>query len=155
MAEGNVFEIGNKAHDAATEALNKAIETFSLTSDVNRDLSGRTVDVGAAIAREGLQYLGDVQGAILQASDQIKEFWTRQWTLAQEFTKDPTALPQKAVALYWEEGERISRIGDAQREALSRFTGNLQNLLEKAGTETREATTKYTEKVLGLYDLKN
>lgn len=154
MAEGNVFEIGNKAYDAASDALNKAIETFSLTSEAHRDLSSRTVDVSAAIAREGLQYLGDVQGAIRQASDQVKEFWTRQWNLAQEFPKDPTALPQKAVALYWEEGEKIIRLGDAQRDALSRFTGNVQNLLEKVGTESREATTKYTEKILGLYDLK-
>ena len=155
MAEGNVFEIGNKAYDAATGALDKAIETFSLTTEANRDLSSRTVDTSTAIAREGLQYLGDVQEAIRRASDQIKEFWTRQWSLAQEFPKDPTALPQKAVALYWEEGEKIVRLGDAQREALSRFTGNVQNLLEKAGTESRETTTKYTEKVLGLYDLKN
>lgn len=155
MEYGNIIEISNKARDAATDVLNKALETFSLASDVNRDLSSRTVDASAAIVREGLQYLGDVQGAIRQASDEVRETWGRQWALAQEFPKDPMGLPPKAVALYWEGGEKIIRLGDAQREALSRLTGNVQTLLEKVGTETQESATKYTEKILALYGLKN
>ncbi len=75
--------------------------------------------------------------------------------MAQEFPKDPMAFPQKVASLYWEEGEKFTNLGEAQLEALTRFTGNLQNLVEKAGKETRESLTKYTEKILALYGLKN
>ncbi len=155
MVYENVTEISNKAHEALTETLNKGLETLSLTSEVNHELSGRTVDVTTAIAREGVQYLGDLGGAIRQASDDVRELWARQWSLVQEFPKDAMASSQKAAALYWEGGEKILRLGDIQREALSRFTGSVQNLLEKAGTETREALMNYAEKILALYEVKN
>lgn len=155
MIQGNVAEITTKAQETLTETLNKALEAFSLASEVNRELLDQTVDVSAAIAREGIRYLGDLQAAIRQASEEARELVTRQWTLAQEFPKDAMASPQKAVDLYYEGGEKITRLGQAQLQALNRFTGNVQNLLGKAGKETQETLMKYTERTLALYGLKN
>jgi len=155
MVQGSVAEITNKANEALTETLNKTLEAFSLASEVNRNLLDQTVDASAAIAREGIRYLGEIQGAIRQASEEARELVTRQWALAQEFPKDAMASSQKAVALYWERGEKITRLGDAQLQALNRFTGNMQNLLGKAGKETQEILMKYTERILALYGIKN
>lgn len=155
MNQPDFTEITSKANEAWTETVDKALSTFSLVSEVQRELSGRTVDVNAAVAREGVQYLDEVQGAIRRASEEARELLNRQWAVAQEFPKDPTAFPEKVVRLYWEEGEKFTTLGDAQVEALTRYIGNLQNLLERAGKETRESLTKYTEKVLALYGLKN
>lgn len=155
MAQENISEITQRAYDAWKETLDKTLEAFSLASEANRDLSSRTVDVTAAIAREGVEYLGELQGSIRQASEDARELLVRQWTLAQEFPKDPAGSPQKAVALSWEGGEKIVRLGDAQVQAFNRFTDSVQNLLEKASKETRETVTNHTEKFLALYDLKN
>lgn len=155
MVQEAISEINAKANEALADAVNKAVQTLSLASEVNRDLSGRTVEVSAAIAREGVQYLGDVQATLRQASEEAQAFWNRQVAVAQEFPKDPTRSPQKAVALYWEGGEKFARLVDAQWVALTRLTETVQNLLERAGKETRETATKYTEKVLDLYDLRS
>ncbi len=155
MIQGNGTEFSNRAYEAWKETLDKTLEAFSVTSEANRDLSDRTVDMTAAIAQQGVQYLSEVQGAIRQASEEARELLIRQWTLAQEFPKDPMGSPQKALALSWEGGEKITRLGDVQLEVLNRFSGNVQNLLEKASRETRETVTNHTEKVLALYDLKN
>lgn len=155
MVQETISQINAKAHEALTETINKAVQAFSLVSEVNRNLSGRTVEVSAAIAREGVQYLGDVQGTIRQASEEAQDFWNRQLAVAQELPNDPVRFPQKSVALYWEGGEKVARLLDAQREALTRLTETVQNLLDRAGRETRETTTKHTEKILDLYDLRN
>lgn len=155
MVQETFSQINAKANEALAETLNKAVQAFSLASEVNRDLSGRTVEVSANIAREGVQYLGDVQGTIRQASEEAQEFWNRQVAVAQELPKDPTRFPQNAVSLCWEGGEKVARLVDAQREALNRFTETVQALLDRAGRETRETTTKYTEKILDLYDLRS
>lgn len=155
MVQGNVAEITTKAQETVTETLNKALEAFSLASEVNRNLLGQTVDVSAAIAQEGIRYLGEVQVAIRQVSEEARELVTKQWALAQEFPKDAMASSQKAMALYWEEGEKITHLGDAQLQALNRFTGNVQNLLGKAGKESQETLVKYTERILALYGFKN
>lgn len=155
MVQGNVTEISNKAHEVLTDTLNRALEAFSVGTELNKNLWGQASDVSAAVAREGMQYLGDLQGTLRQASEQALEIWNRQWTLAQDFPKDPMSFPQKAATLCWQEGDKMIRLGDAQRGTLSRYTGSLQNHLEKSGTETRETFAKYTEKLLTLYDLKN
>ena len=155
MNQPDFTEITSKANEAWTETVDKALAVFALVSEVQRELSSRTVDVNAAIAREGVQYLDEVQGTIRRASEGARELANRQLAVAQEFPKDPTAFPQKVVSLYWEEGEKYTTLGDAQVEALTRYTGNLQNLLERASKETRQSLTKYTEKVLALYGLKN
>jgi len=155
MNQPDFTEISTKANEAWTETVDKALGALSLAGEVQRDVSGRTVDANAAIAREGVQYLDEVQGTIRRASEEARDLLNRQWAVAQEFPKDPIAFPQKVVSLYLEEGEKFTNLGDAQVEALTRFTGNLQNLLEKTGKETRESLTKYTEKILALYGLKN
>ena len=128
---------------------------MGLTSDVNRDIAGRTVELGVAIAREGVQYLGEVGAALRQASEETRELWVRQWNLAQEFSRDPMGFPEMAIALSWEGGEKITQLGDAQREAISRFAGNVQNLLDRAGRETHETVSTYAGNILTLCRLKN
>lgn len=155
MGQENISEFSQRAYDAWKETLDKTLEAFALAGEANRDLSSRTVDVTAAIAREGVEYLGELQGSIRQASEEARELLVRQWTLAQEFPKDPAGSPQKAVALSWEGGEKVARLGDTQLQALNRFADNVQSLLEKASKETRERVTNHTEKLLSLYDLKN
>ena len=154
MVQENVGE-ASKAAQACSMTLEKAREALGLTSDVNRDIAGRTVELGVAIAREGVQYLGEVGAALRQASEETRALWTRQWNLAQEFSRDPMGFPQGAVALSWEGGEKITRLGDAQREAISRFAGNVQNLLDRANRETQETVTKYAGKILALCGLKH
>ena len=126
-----------------------------MTSDFNRDISGRGVDMNAAIAREGVQYASDVQAALRQASDEARQLWTRQTEVVHDAPKDVMAATQKAVALSWEGGEQITRLGELHRQALSRFADKVQHLMEQAGEETRETFTKYSQKVLKLYGLKN
>ncbi len=155
MAQESISEITQRAYDAWKETLDKTLEAFALAGEANRDLSSRTVDVTAAIAREGVDYLSELQGSIRQASEEARELLVRQWTLAQEFPKDPAGSPQKAVALSWEGGEKAVRLGDAQLQAFNRFTDSVQNLVEKASRENRETVTTHTEKFLSLYDLKN
>ena len=155
MVEQNFREVSSRAAEACSMTLEKAREALGLTSDVNRDIAGRSVELGVAIAREGVQYLGEVGAALRQASEGARELWTRQWNLAQEFSRDPMGFPQKAVALSWEGGEKITRLGDAQREAISRFAGNVQSLLDRAGRETHETVSTYAGKILTLCRLKN
>lgn len=155
MMQGQVAEITTRAQETWTETLNKALEAYSLASDVQRTLLGQSVETSAAIAREGIRYLGEVQGALRQASEEAREFMTQQWALTQEFPKDALASFQKAVTLYWQEGEKLNRLGEVQLEALNRLAGTVQNLLGKAGKEAQETLVKYTEKVLSLYGLKN
>jgi len=113
------------------------------------------VDVSASIARESVQFLGEVQAAFRQALEEAREIWNRQYTLVQELPRDPMAVTQKAIALSVEGGERAVRLGDAQREAISRFSGNVQGLVDRAGRETQESLAKYADKVLKIYGLKN
>ncbi len=155
MSQTDFSEITSKANQAWSETVDKVLEAFSLASEVQRDLSARTVDVNAAIARQGVEYLDHVQGAFRRASEEARELLNRQWAVAQEFPKDPMSFPQKVVTLYWEEGEKFTRLGDAQVEALARFNASVQDLVEKAGKEARERLTKYSEKILALYGLKN
>jgi hypothetical protein len=155
MAEQSLGEIRGKAAQACGTTLEKAREALGLTSDVNRDIAGRTVKLGVAIAREGIQYLGEVGAALRQASEETQELWTRQWNLAQEFSRDPMGFPEKAVALSWEGGEKITRVGEAQREAISRFAGNVRNLLDRASTEAHQSVSTYAGKMLMLCRLKN
>ena len=154
MVQENVGE-ASRAAQACGMTLEKAREALGLTSDVNRDIAGRTVELGVAIAREGVQYLGEVGAALRQASEETRALWTRQWNLAQEFSRDPMGFPQQAVALSWEGGEKITRLGDAQREAISRFAGNVQNLLDRANRETHETVSTYAGKILILCRLKH
>jgi hypothetical protein len=154
MVRETVAEFTTKANETVTETLTKAFEAFSLTSEINRDWSGRTVEVSAAIARGGVQYLVDVHGAIRQASEEAQQLWNRQCAVAQEFSTDPIRFPQKAVALTWEGGEQVAHLADVQREALTRFTATVQDLLDRARRETQETATRYTEKILDLYDLR-
>ena len=155
MVEQNFREVSSKAAEACSMTLEKGREALGLTSDVNRDIAGRTAELSAAIAQEGAQYLGEVGVALRQASEGARELWTRQWNLAQEFSQDPMGFPQKAVALSWEGGEKVTRLGDAQREAISRFAGNVQNLLDRASRETHETVSTYAGKILILCRLKN
>lgn len=155
MAQWSFNDLVSRPHEVWKETVDRTLEAFSLVSEANRDLSSQTVDVTAALAREGVQYFDELQGSIREASEEAREFAVRQWNLAQEFPKDPVASPQKAVALSWEGGEKITRLGDAQLQALNRFAGSVQNLLEKATKQTRETVTSHTEKILSLYELKN
>jgi len=155
MIEHNFREVSSRAAEACSMTLEKAREALGLTSDVNRDIAGRSVELGVAIAREGVQYLGEVGAALRQASEETQELWTRQWNLAQEFSRDPMGFPQKAVALSWEGGEKITRLGDTQREANSRFARNVQDLLDRASRETHETVSTYAGKMLILCRLKN
>jgi len=155
MVHEKFEEITNRTTEALNGTVNKALEAFAMTGDFNRDISGRGVDLNAAIAREGVQYASNVQAALRQASEEARQLWIRQSEVVQEVPKDVMAASQKAVALYWDGAEQIARLGDAQREALTRYTGNLQNLLEKISEETRETFTKYSEQILKLYGLKN
>ncbi len=155
MVQGQVAEITHKAQETWTETLNKALEACSLASEVQRTLLGQSVEASAAIAREGIRYLGEVQGTLRQASEEAREFVTQQWAMTQELPKDALASSQKVVALYWQGGEKLSRLGETQLEALNRFTGAVQNLLGKAGKESQETLVKYTERILSLYGLKN
>jgi hypothetical protein len=155
MVEQNFREVSSRAAEACSMTLEKGREALGLTSDVNRDIAGRSVELSAAIAQEGAQYLGEVGAALRQASEGARELWTRQWNLVQEFSRDPMGSPQEAVALSWQGGEKITRLGDAQREAVSRFAGNVQDLLGQASRETHETVTKYAGKILALYGLKN
>lgn len=155
MVQENFREMTSKATQAWNGTFNKALELFALTSDLNRDISGRSVELNAAVAREGVQYLGDVQAALRNVSEEARQLWSRQYEVVQEVPKDVMGASQKAVALSWEGGEQIARLGDAQREAFTRCNGNVQNLLERATEETRETFTKYSDKILKLYGLKN
>jgi hypothetical protein len=155
MGEQNFGEMSSKAAQACSMTLEKAREALGLTSDANRDIAGRTVELGVAIAREGVQYLGDVGAALRQASEATRELWTRQRDLAQEFSRDPMGFPEKAIALSWEGGEKIARLGDAHREAIARFAGKVQNLLDRAGRETHESVSTYAGKMLMLCRPKN
>ncbi len=155
MTQWSFADIVSRPQEVWKETLDKALEAFSLATEANRSLSSQTVDVTAAIAREGVQYLDEIQGSIRQASEDAREFLGRQLSLAQEFPKDPAGAPQKAVALSLEGGEKVTRLGDAQLQALNRFADSIQTLLEKAGKETRETVTNHTEKILSLYELKN
>ena len=155
MVQENFGEMTNKATETWNGTVNKALEAFAMTSDFNRDISGRGVDLNAAIAREGVQYASDVQAALRQSSDEARQLWTRQTEVVQDAPKDVMAATQKAVALSWEGGEQITRLGELHRQALSRFADKVQHLLEQAGEETRETFTKYSQKVLKLYGLKN
>lgn len=154
MAQENVAET-RRAAETCSMPLEKAREALGLISDVGRDIAGRTAELNAAIVQEGAQYLSEVWSALREASEGARELWTREWNLAQEFSQDPIGFPQKAVALSWEGGENISRLGDAQRGAISRFAGNVQNLLDRANRETQETVTKYAGKILALYGLKH
>ena len=154
MVQENVGE-ASRAAQTCSETLEKAREVLGLTSDVSRDIAGRTAELSAAIVQEGAQYLNEVGSALREASEEARELWTREWNLAQEFSRDPMGFPQRAVALSWEGGEKITRLGDAQREAISRFTGNVHNLVDRANRETQETVTKYAGKILALYGLKN
>jgi len=155
MIEQHFREVSSRAAEACSMTLEKAREALGLTSDVNRDIAGRTVELGVAIAQEGAQYLGEAGAALRQASEGARELWVRHWNLAQEFSRDPMGFPQRAVALSWEGGEKITRLGDAQREAISRFAGNVQNLLDRASRETHETVSTYAGKILTLCRLKN
>lgn len=155
MVEQNFRELSSRVAEACSMTLEKAREALGLTSDVNRDIAGRSVELGVAIAREGVQYLGEVGAALRQASEETQELWTHQWNLAQEFSRDAMGFPQRAVALSWEGGEKITRLGDTQREAISRFAGNMQNLLDRASRETYETVSTYAGKMLILCRLKN
>ena len=155
MVSENFAEITNKATKALNGTVNKALEAFALKSDFNRDISGRSVDLNAAIARVGVQYASEVQAALRQASDQARQLWTRLTEVVQDAPKDVMAATQKAVALSWEGGEQITRLGELHRQALSRFADKVQHLLDQVGEETRETFTKYSQKVLKLYGLKN
>jgi propanediol dehydratase small subunit len=155
MVPEKIEEIVNRTTEAWNGTLNKALDAFTLTSDLNRDISSRGVDLNAAIAREGAQYASDVQAAFRQASEEARQLWVRQSELVQEVPKDVMAASQKAVALYWEGSEQITRLGEQQRQAVNRLTGNVQHLLERAGEEARETLTKFSEKILKLYGLKN
>lgn len=148
-------EMTSRATQAWTGTLEKTREAFALTSDVNRDIAGRTAGLSVAIAREGVQYLGEVQAALRQASADARELWTRQRGIVEELPKDVMGASQKAVVLSWDGGGQMARLVDQQREALTRFGWNVQNLLEKAGRETHETVAKYAEQILALYGLKN
>jgi hypothetical protein len=102
-----------------------------------------------------VQYLGEVQAALRQASADARELWTRQRGIVEELPKDVMGASQKAVVLSWDGGGQMARLVDQQREALTRFGWNVQNLLEKAGRETHETVAKYAEQILALYGLKN
>jgi hypothetical protein len=149
MVEQNLGEMSGKA------ALEKAREALGLTSDVHRDIAERTVELAVAIAREAIRYLDDVGAALRQASEEAQELWMRQWSLAQEFSRDPIGFPERAVAFSWEGGERITRVGDAQREAISRFAGNVRNLLDRTSREAHQSVRTYAGKMLILCRLKN
>ncbi len=155
MVQENFKEITGKATQMWNGTFDKVLEAFAVASAFNRDISGRSANLSSAITREGVQYLGDVQAALRQASEEARHLWTRQSEVVQEVPKDVMAASQKAVALYWDGAEQIARLGDAQREALTRYTGNVQNLLEKISEETRETFTKYSEQIVKLYGLKN
>jgi len=99
MVQENFGEMTNKATETWNGTVNKALEAFAMTSDFNRDISGRGVDLNAAIAREGVQYASDVQAALRQASDEARQLWTRQTEVVQDAPKDVMAATQKAVAL--------------------------------------------------------
>ena len=155
MIEQNFREVSSRAAEACSMTLERGREALGLASDVHRDIAGRSVELGVAIAREGVQYLGEVGAALRQASEETRALWTRQWNLAQEFSRDPMGFPERAVALSWEGGEKITRLGDAQREAISRFAGNVQNLVDRASKETHETVSTYAGKILILCRLKN
>ena len=155
MVEQNFREITSRSTQVCSTTIEKAREALGLTSDVNRDIAGRTAELSAAIAQEGAQYLSEVGAALRQASEEARELWIRQWNLAQEFSRDPMGFPERAVALSWEGGEKITRLGDAQREAISRFAGNVQNLVDRASKETHETVSTYAGKILILCGLKN
>jgi propanediol dehydratase small subunit len=155
MVPEKLEEIVNRTTEAWNGTLNKALDAFTLASDLNRDISSRSVDLNAAIAREGAQYASDVQAAFRQASEEARQLWVRQSELVQEVPKDVMAASQKAVAFYWEGSEQITRLGEQQRQAVNRLTGNVQHLLERAGEEARETLTKFSEKILKLYGLKS
>jgi uncharacterized protein YPO0396 len=155
MVHDKFEEITNRTTEALNGTVNKTLEAFAMTGDFNRDISGRGVDLNAAIAREGVQYASDVQAALRQASDEARQLWTRQTEVVQDAPKDVMAATQKAVALSWEGGEQITRLGELHRQALSRFADKVQHLLEQTGEETRETFTKFSEKILKLYGLKN
>jgi len=155
MVEQHFREVSSKAAQGCSTTIEKAREALGLTSDVNRDIAGRTAELSAAIAQEGAQYLSEVGVALRQASEGARELWVRHWNLAQEFSRDPMGFPEMAIALSWEGGAKITRLGDAQREAISRFAGNVQNLMDRASRETHETVTKYAGKILALYGLKN
>ncbi|MGH7372347.1 MAG: hypothetical protein ACREJK_10965 [Candidatus Methylomirabilales bacterium] len=155
MVEQNLREVSSRATQACSATIEKAREALGLTSDVNRDIAGRTAELSAAIVQEGAQYLSEVGAALRQASEGARELWIRQWNLAQEFSRDPMGFPERAVALSWEGGEKITRLGDAQREAISRFAGNVQDLVDRASRETRETVSTYAGKILILCRLKN
>src|SRR3970282_1704395 len=155
MVQENFGEMTNKATETWNGAVNKALEAFAMTSDFNRDISGRGVDLNAAIAREGVAYPRDVQAAVRQSSDEARQLWTRQTEVVQDGPKDVMAATQKAVALSWEGGEQITRLGELHRQALSRFADKVQHLLEQAREKTRATFTKYSQKVLKLYGLKD
>ena len=155
MVREKFEEITDRTTEVLNGTLNKALDAFALTSDLNRDISGRSVELNAAIAREGIHYASGVQAALRQASEEARQLWTRQSEVVQEVPKDVMAASQKAVALYWEGGEQITRLGEQHRQALNRLAGNVQHLLEQAGEEARDTFTKFSEKVLKLYGLKN
>lgn len=155
MVRDRFAEMTSRATQAWTGTLEKTREAFALTSDVNRDIAGRTAGLSMAIAREGVQYLGELQAALRQASADARELWTRQRGIVEELPKDVMGASQKAVVLSWDGGGQIARLVDHQREALTRFGWNVQSLLEKAGRETHETVAKYAEQILVLYGLKN
>ncbi|MGH7432762.1 MAG: hypothetical protein ACREJL_03315, partial [Candidatus Methylomirabilales bacterium] len=84
MVREKFEEITNRTTEVLNGTVNKALDAFALTSDLNRDISGRGVDLNAAIAREGVQYASDVQAALRQASEEARQFWTRQTEVVQE-----------------------------------------------------------------------
>lgn len=155
MVGERLREMNTGATQAWGGTIEKAGEVLTLTSDVNRDISGRSIELSVAMARAGVQYLGEMQAALGHASEEARQLWSRQWEVVQEVSKDVMAPAQKAVALSGEWGGQITRLADHQRQALTRFTGSVQHLLEKAGQEHREAVTKCSEKILTLYGLKD
>ena len=77
MVEQNFREVSSKAAQGCSTTIEKAREALGLTSDVNRDIAGRTAELSAAIAQEGAQYLSEVGVALRQASEGARELWVR------------------------------------------------------------------------------
>jgi len=128
----------------------KALEAFSVVSEMNHRVLQELVALSASAAKEGLRTYSELQSATVEAVRTAKPPLA-QPEPTEAFQQNPFAWYQKGLLTAVDGTQRAFRLLEANAQVVTRSAERLQASADRTGQEIQEALTYSVNRMKEIY----
>jgi hypothetical protein len=132
-----------------TQMQGKALDAFSVLSDMNQRMLQGLVSLSASAAREGLRACAELQSAAVEAARAAQPSLTAE--NLESLRQNPFSWYQGALLALVDGTQRAFRLVEANAQAVTRSAERIQSSADQASQELQQVLTASVDRLKTIY----